>query len=241
MLQNTEEGECYSTSMDKYGVSDSIFLKKQEDADYDDIKLFNVIDIEKVVAFKNLKQCLFHITNNKPNCIDDKPAQFKFDRCIINIWVKDGVIHRSNGPSIVVFTHNGIIKIESYYINGKNHREDGPAYIEYYENGNIKIESYYIHGKKHRENGPSRIEYYENGNIKSKFYYIDDKKHKEDGPAYIEYYKNRKMKKEIYYIDDKKHKEDGPALIDYNRNGKIITKTHYINGQLKDKSTCVVS
>jgi len=35
------------------------------------------------------------------------------------------------GAAVIFYNDDGKVKIEEYYINGKNHREDGPAYIEH--------------------------------------------------------------------------------------------------------------
>ena len=52
-------------------------------------------------------------------------------------WYKDGILHRENGPAIVLDTG-----YKAWLINGLRHREDGPA-IEY-ASGNM---SWYLNGE----------------------------------------------------------------------------------------------
>jgi hypothetical protein len=65
-------------------------------------------------------------------------------------YFKDGKKHRENGPAIIHYDANGIVRIEEYFINDKRHRENGPAVIHYNEDGNIKYKSYYLNGDSTR-------------------------------------------------------------------------------------------
>jgi antitoxin component YwqK of YwqJK toxin-antitoxin module len=55
------------------------------------------------------------------------------------------------------------------------HREDGPAYIVYRKDGGIQSEEYYIDGKKHRDSEPSFTYYDMDGMIIHKAYYKNGK------------------------------------------------------------------
>ena len=63
------------------------------------------------------------------------------------IWYKNGVIHREDGPAVI--TDGGGYH---WMQNGEYHRESGPA-IE-----DDETKSWYIHGKLHREDGPAVVD-----------------------------------------------------------------------------------
>ena len=44
-----------------------------------------------------------------------------------NYWLKDGLLHREDGPAVVYYNGDKI-----WYKNGLCHREDGPA-VEHYD------------------------------------------------------------------------------------------------------------
>jgi len=89
------------------------------------------------------------------------------------IYCKNGLLHREDGPAYINYFINEEVEKE-YYKNGRRHRENGPAIIKHYEDGKIYYESYYINGKLHREDGPARIWYgYDGITIWSKEYYLN--------------------------------------------------------------------
>lgn len=70
------------------------------------------------------------------------------------LWLKDGKLHRDDGPSFVEYYQNGKVKSKTWFINNKIHREDGPAVIKYQyihtELGKEKIieqKEYFIEGR----------------------------------------------------------------------------------------------
>ncbi len=92
-------------------------------------------------------------------------------------YLKDGKLHRQDGPAMIEYKKNSKYKSsEIYCINGTVHRDDGPAAIYYY-NSEVKhflyIEIYYILGKPHNLKGPARIYYDENGNVEREQYFIN--------------------------------------------------------------------
>jgi antitoxin component YwqK of YwqJK toxin-antitoxin module len=110
-------------------------------------------------------------------------ARTKYSKVFIEVFVTykhtfekwknaDGVLHRDDGPAIIIYFSNGTIESESFYINGKLHREDGPAIIIYFSNGTIESESFYISDKLHREDGPSQIYYNSDGSIDAEAFNI---------------------------------------------------------------------
>jgi len=54
--------------------------------------------------------------------------------------------HRTDGPAVIQYYDNGLVKYEEYWVNDKCHRLGGPAIIQYNEDCNIEYESYYIKG-----------------------------------------------------------------------------------------------
>lgn len=102
------------------------------------------------------------------NLLKDEAKGFIIDRELSKetIFRRNGLLHRQNGPALIVNYSCGSIW-EQYYLNGKRHRIVGPASIFYNENRKIIGEDYYIDGKLHRTNGPatwtrcSESEFYE--------------------------------------------------------------------------------
>ena len=52
---------------------------------------------------------------------------------------------------------------EIYLKDGKLHRENGPACIWYYDNGAISREDWFYEGKRHNSNGFSIVAYFQDG------------------------------------------------------------------------------
>jgi len=150
------------------------------------------------------------------------------------IWYKNNIIHKDNGPAKIYYYENGNIDREIWYYNGIIHNNNGPAKIYYYENGNIDTEIWFQYGKRYRENGPIHINYDENGNILLESWY-GELKYRNDGPIYISYYPyyideqniNQTVYKrqEIWILDEENTKkfikEDKPNIINYYQNGNI--------------------
>jgi antitoxin component YwqK of YwqJK toxin-antitoxin module len=93
-------------------------------------------------------------------------------------YLKGRMLHRRNMPAFIQHYESGLVKSESWYINGKLHRLDAPAEIEYYESGLVKSESWYINGTLHRLNGPAKVEYQVDNSIHKEYWYVAGKKHR---------------------------------------------------------------
>lgn len=79
------------------------------------------------------------------------------------IWYdEEGNRHREDGPAMILYTPEGSLISEEFYVHGKAHREDGPAVIHYGADGRVTKEDYMIDGQLHREVGPAVI-WYANG------------------------------------------------------------------------------
>lgn len=66
-------------------------------------------------------------------------------------WVKNGKLHRENGPAYLEWYDNGQIAGEGWYKNGKCHRENGPSYKQWHKNGQIWIEKWCKNGRSRKE------------------------------------------------------------------------------------------
>lgn len=76
-----------------------------------------------------------------------------------------------NNPHFEYNANGNLIK-EKWLRNGELHREDGPALTVYYADGSIeKLEMYCINGQKHRINGPGTIRYCKDGHKDISFNY----------------------------------------------------------------------
>ncbi|WP_445774201.1 toxin-antitoxin system YwqK family antitoxin [Shewanella sp.] len=93
-------------------------------------------------------------------------------------YVRGIILHRLNGPAFIHCHESGLVKSESWYINGKLHRLHDPANVEYHDNGIVKSESWYINGKLHRLDGPAKVEYQIDGSIHKEYWYVAGKKHR---------------------------------------------------------------
>jgi len=87
-------------------------------------------------------------------------------------WVKNGKLHRIDGPAVIRYLENGQLQNISWHINRKFHRIGAPAAISYFKNRQIRNEVWYKNGQLHRLGGaPADIEYFENGQIKYEAWY----------------------------------------------------------------------
>lgn len=145
------------------------------------------------------------------------------------IWYKNGVKHRDNGPAT---TYE--FGCKEWWQRGKLHREDGPA-VKYGD-----YEDWRIDGWRHRIGGPAVIK--ESGEKK---WYYSGLKHRDGFPAIIykdgsdSWYRLGKLHRiggpaetwgdgrfESWYRDGVLHRDDGPAEIGlyfdcWHRNGEL--------------------
>jgi hypothetical protein len=84
-------------------------------------------------------------------------ARTKYSKVFIEVFVTykhtfekwknaDGLLHKDDGPAIIIYSPNGTIESESFYISDKLHREDGPSQIYYNSDGSIDAEAFNISG-----------------------------------------------------------------------------------------------
>ena len=146
------------------------------------------------------------------------------------VYLKDGNLHKEDGPAYIECNDNGTVWREYWYFNGKLHREGRPAVIEYNDDGSISYEEWYLNGQQHREDGPAYVEY-EDGSVSSEAWYLNGEKHREDFPAVISYYEDGSVWYEMWYLNGDKHREDGPAKIWYNDDGSVYRESWYLNGK----------
>lgn len=81
-------------------------------------------------------------------------------------------------PEIKIYHYDNGQKEHEYHLlkNGNLHREDGPAYRGWNYNGQIWVEQYFINGKFHREDGPA-IQKWDNGQLEEEYYYLNNKEY----------------------------------------------------------------
>lgn len=72
----------------------------------------------------------------------------------IKLWLKDGKLHRDDGPSVVEYYQNGRVESKMWFADDKFHREEGPAVIKYQyistepdKEKKIEQKEYFIEGR----------------------------------------------------------------------------------------------
>lgn len=181
--------------------------------------------------------------------ISYKPSYTPSDFAFVEVWYKNGIIHRDDFPAVKFVANNGNpggeLHSEIYYSNGKIHRTYGPAVKIYYANSKrVKEEVYIKNGLVHSDYGPAVFRYFktafwredEYGYIKEVVYFNNGVLERTDGPAWIEYFIGPPFTNTQYY-------SYGPIdQITYHLNGEVYKKSDYAvtsfhkNGNLKNKS-----
>lgn len=88
------------------------------------------------------------------------------------VWYKDAVFHRINGPAVIEWNVNGTLKCEKWFQFDSLHNVNGPA-IKLYEDGTCTEEYWYYENRKHRLDGPAYTKYL-NG-ISYSSWWVNDK------------------------------------------------------------------
>ena len=57
------------------------------------------------------------------------------------------ILHREDGPAIIIYSSGGTIRTESYSLEGMWHRQDGPALITLNKKGIPVDEDYWLEGE----------------------------------------------------------------------------------------------
>jgi antitoxin component YwqK of YwqJK toxin-antitoxin module len=161
------------------------------------------------------------------------------------------ICHNTDGPAIIKYYPNKIIKSVKYLLEGFYYRENNePALQSFYENGSLKCQkwfSYSFDGMSYLhsiDSNPAIIKYFSNGNIKTQKYFNNGILHNENGPAVIDFYENNTIKSEKYYLKNLLFSiNDFPSVIDYYPDGKIKSKKYHINGILMrgNNEPCVIN
>jgi len=133
--------------------------------------------------------CKTYYSDSECNSIHrdcDLPALYIYnqdDECILELWCRNGKVHRENGPALKCY-YKDVATLIEWYRDGRRHREDDePAVSSYDESGEIITEKWCIDGKLHRENGPAVITYFKNGNRHYESWFVEGLQHRDDGPA----------------------------------------------------------
>lgn len=165
---------------------------------------------------------------------DDCASEYVSDfPCILEIWKKDGVLHRTGGPAITRYDEtSGEVIIKEWYENGKRHRESAPAFI--YKHCGFNVEIWYKEGEEHRENAPALIDKsIESGLVINEQWYVNGLLHRNNGAAIVRRDPDSGIAvSEQWYINGKLHRDGGaPAVIvrDEN-NGLVLTQLRYQHG-----------
>ncbi len=141
----------------------------------------------------------------------------QYQTCFGIYHMKDGKLHRTDGPAIIHSSHLNHSDGCEWYFNGQLHRDNGPAVIS-----EEKGLSWYKHGKLHRLNGPAYIWY---KSIKK--WYVDGKLHRINGPAIIDHGRQE------WFYRGLRHRVKGPAYDDYDKGHRewfYYGKRHNTNG-----------
>lgn len=103
------------------------------------------------------------------------------------IYYRDGKCHRdADEPALISHHTADIIRLKSYYKNGKLDRDEqlGPACEWRHYNGQLQAIEYYKEGQLNREGQPARETWYKNGTIKTIEYIKMGKRHRDTGTAH---------------------------------------------------------
>lgn len=151
--------------------------------------------------------------------------QMKYEK-----WIKNDILHRTNGPALQIWNEDGQIIYEIWSKNGKWHRKDGPAQTEWYDNGNKKSEKWYKKGVMHRENGSAFQEWYQNNQPMREEWLKNGEWYREDGPAVQFWYLNGQKQFEQWLINNELHRVNGPSSRTWEQNGQLRAEEWYENG-----------
>lgn len=160
---------------------------------------------------------------------------------VVEIWKKDGVLHRVGGPAITRYDEDtGEVTTREWYENGKRHREGAPAFIQKHCGFNVEI--WYKNGQEHRENAPALVDRStETGLVVNEQWYVNGRPHRRDGAAIIRRELDTGIAvQEEWYLNGKHHRDnDAPAVIVRGENdGLVQTQLWFQHGEeVNPKST----
>jgi hypothetical protein len=140
------------------------------------------------------------------------------------------ILHREDGPALVVTTLSGRVISEAWHRRGQAHREDGPAYLSYDDEGALIDIYYLLNGQLNRADGPACV-HAESGEVRFEEWNNGRGHHRIGGPAITKVAADGTVT-ESYYVEDRLHREDGPAIIYRNAAGEITASEHWLEGKL---------
>jgi hypothetical protein len=112
----------------------------------------------------------------------------KFGFVTYSAWMRDGKLHRRNGPAVIKMTQDGANFVSQEWYNlGNLHSYDNSPAVIYYANGIKTEEHWYNHGELHRDGNvsPSIIKYQSNGDTTSIWYQNGKIERSNDLPVYV--------------------------------------------------------
>jgi hypothetical protein len=180
---------------------------------------------------------------------------------IFRYWLKDGKLHRNNGPAVQkLYTGGeteeeyysdgiryrvrktwptGSFEEEHYDENGQLHNDNGPARIAYNAATGLTVKEWRKHGKPHRIGGPANDKTWENGDSDLE-YYEEGVPHNSLGPSRVADLRSQDVYIVEYHDHGKKHREGKEPSYTFRKNG-VETRKWYVDDKLmKEESPAQV-
>lgn len=121
-----------------------------------------------------------HVTEDRP-CPAPTPVKRQIDHAMektsdghqIESWRQDGLLHREDGPALIVTGFMGKVDAHEWYRHGALHRDGGPARITYWPSGDIQTTEWHEGGRLHRAGAPAVMNHQRDGTVTSSTWYFD--------------------------------------------------------------------
>lgn len=171
---------------------------------------------------------------------EDGPASIRYrpDGTVeVEEWHQHGHLHREDGPAITRFRPDGTVEVEEWHQLGRFHRDIGPTRVTYRPDGSPELEEWLHEAERHREGGPARVSYRPDGAVEEEEWYYNGQRHRVDGPASTSYYQDGTPRAVEWYRDGKRHREDGPARAVHRPDGTTEREEWYRDGALQQVGT----
>lgn len=144
-------------------------------------------------------------------------------------WISgDGVPHRRDGPAVIITKAHRIIE-EEWMRNGELHRTDGPATTRYHPNGNLAERQWFQDGLGHREIGPAVECYHPNGRLESESWMRQGELHRTDGPAESHFDQTGNLWLEQWWWNGWPARPTGPEMVEYHLCGCVREETFVLD------------
>jgi hypothetical protein len=167
------------------------------------------------------------------------------------VWLNDeGQIHREDGPAIIEYDEEYLIRVELWVINGvfPIFEDDRPQVITYYKSGNVheriwcaqttvtlanlpRREPWQLY-KQHHDIHPAVIRYFHHGTIWHEYWYIFGvlQNNNVDAPAHIEYsyeVKGEVVEENWWQNHERYRAGNRPAVVKYGKNRVVRCEVFY--------------